>query len=104
MEADAQTKGTELRVDGGATANNFLLQFQSDLFQFPVIRPKVLELTALGAAYLAGLAVGYWESLDELNAQWSEDRTFHPEMDESEVGSLIGNWQKAVKRSQNWID
>ena len=104
MEADARTQGTELRVDGGATANNFLLQFQSDIFQFSVIRPKVLELTALGAAYLAGLAVGYWNDIEELKAQWSEDRTFRPEMKESEVQTLIENWHKAVSRSQNWIE
>ena len=104
MEADAKTEGTELRVDGGATANNFLLQFQADIFQFPVIRPKVLELTALGAAYLAGLAVGYWNDIEELKAQWSEDRTFHPAMEDADVENLIQNWHKAVKRSQNWIE
>jgi glycerol kinase len=69
-------KGKELRVDGGAAVNNLMMQFQSDLFGFNVIRPKMLETTALGAAYLAGLAVGYWESIDELQEQWSIDRVF----------------------------
>lgn len=104
MEADAKTSGTELRVDGGATANNFLLQFQSDVFQFPVIRPKQLELTALGAAYLAGLAVGYWENLEALQNQWSKDKTFTPGREPEEIDQLINNWHKAVSRSRNWIE
>jgi glycerol kinase len=104
MEADAKTKGTELRVDGGATANNFLLQFQSDLFQFPVIRPKMLELTALGAAYLAGLAVGFWKGIEDLKNQWDVDRKFQPSMDEDVVNELTKQWHRAVKRSQNWIE
>jgi len=104
MEADANAKGTELRVDGGATANNLLLQFQADIFKFPVIRPNFLETTALGAAYLAGLAVGFWDSVDELKNQWSVDRLFEPSMEEAEVSNLIGQWHKAVSRSKNWID
>ncbi len=104
MEADAKTEGKELRVDGGATANNFLLQFQSDIFEFPVIRPKQLESTALGAAYLAGLAVGYWENLESLQEQWAKDRTFEPSMDSDQVAHHIGQWHKAVGRSQNWIE
>ena len=104
MEADAKTKGTELRVDGGATANNFLLQFQSDIFQFPVIRPKTLELTALGAAYLAGLAVGYWDSIEALKSQWEIDKKFQPSLDENSVRELTDQWHKAVSRSQNWIE
>ena len=78
MEADFEKKGTELRVDGGAVANNLLMQFQSDIFDFKVIRPKTLETTALGAAYLAGLAIGYWDSVDELQKQWTTDREFYP--------------------------
>ena len=104
MEADANAKGTELRVDGGATANNLLLQFQADIFKFPVIRPNFLETTALGAAYLAGLAVGFWDSVDELKSQWSVDRFFEPSMDEASVNSLIEQWHKAVSRSKNWVE
>ncbi|HMC00219.1 MAG TPA: glycerol kinase GlpK [Flavobacteriaceae bacterium] len=104
MEADANAKGTELRVDGGATANNLLLQFQADIFQFPVIRPNFLETTALGAAYLAGLAVGYWNSIEDLKNQWSIDKVFEPNIEDSEVLSLIMQWHKAVSRSKNWIE
>jgi len=104
MEADANAKGTELRVDGGASANNLLLQFQADIFKFPVIRPNFLETTALGAAYLAGLAVGFWDSVDELKNQWSVDRLFEPSLDDANVNSLIGQWHKAVSRSKNWIE
>lgn len=104
MEADAKTKGSELRVDGGATKNNFLLQFQSDLFGFPAVRPKQLECTALGAAYLAGLAVGYWESLDSLADQWAKDRIFTPSMSRDEAEALLLKWHKAVQRSKNWIN
>ncbi len=104
MEADAKTKGSELRVDGGATANNFLLQFQSDIFGFPVVRPKQLESTALGAAYLAGLAVGYWKSIDSLQNQWAKDRVFKPSMNFKEAEHLIVKWNRAVGRSRNWIE
>lgn len=104
MEADANTKGTELRVDGGATENNLLLQFQADIFKFPVVRPNFLETTALGAAYLAGLAIGFWDSLDDLKNQWSIDRIFKPQLDESEANALIGQWHRAVSRSKNWIE
>lgn len=104
MEADFGKKGTELRVDGGAAVNNLLMQFQSDLFGFKVIRPKTLETTALGAAYLAGLAVGYWKSVDELQQQWFIDREFSPEMPKVEVDELVKNWDKAVGRVGNWIE
>jgi glycerol kinase len=104
MEADFEKKGTELRVDGGAVANNLLMQFQSDLFNFKVIRPKTLETTALGAAYLAGLAIGYWDSIDELQKQWSIDREFSPEMPQEIVTELVRNWDKAVGRAGNWIE
>jgi glycerol kinase len=104
MEADANTHGTELRVDGGASANNFLLQFQADLFQFQVVRPNLLELTAIGAAYLAGLAVGFWGDLEELKSQWEEDKLFNPEMDAATVNNQIRLWHKAVHRSQDWIE
>ena len=104
MEADANAKGTELRVDGGATANNLLLQFQSDIFKFPVIRPKYLETTALGAAYLAGLAVGFWDNIEELQKQWSIDKVFEPKLDEHLAEEYLKLWHKAVSRSKNWID
>ncbi|MFT5668777.1 MAG: glycerol kinase [Vicingaceae bacterium] len=104
MEADFGEKGTELRVDGGAAANNLMMQFQSDLFDFKVIRPKILETTALGAAYLAGLAVGYWDSVDELQEQWSIDHEFNPEMSSDEADKLVYNWHKAVGRASNWIE
>lgn len=104
MEADFEKKGTELRVDGGAVANNLLMQFQSDLFNFKVIRPKTLETTALGAAYLAGLAIGYWDSVDELQKQWTIDREFSPEMPRDTITELVKNWDKAVGRAGNWIE
>jgi len=104
MEADANAKGTELRVDGGATANNLLLQFQADIFKFPVVRPNFLETTALGAAYLAGLAVGFWSTVEDLKNQWSIDRIFKPNLEEDKVNTLIGQWHRAVSRSKNWIE
>jgi glycerol kinase len=104
MEADFGKKGTELRVDGGAATNNLMMQFQSDLFDFKVIRPKTLETTALGAAYLAGLAIGYWKSVDDLQQQWSIDREFNPEMPRNEVGQLVYNWDRAVGRASNWVE
>ncbi|MEN2401669.1 glycerol kinase GlpK [Flavobacterium sp. MC2016-06] len=104
MEADSGNAGKELRVDGGAVVNNLMLQFQSDIFGFKVIRPKTLETTALGAAYLAGLAIGYWESIDELQKQWSIDRVFSPEMPKQEVDKLVQNWNKAVGRTTKWIE
>lgn len=104
MEADSNAKGTELRVDGGATANNLLLQFQADIFEFPVVRPVFLETTALGAAYLAGLSVGFWKSIDELKNQWSVDRIFKPELGENKINNLISQWHRAVSRSKNWIE
>jgi glycerol kinase len=104
MEADANVKGTELRVDGGVTGNNLLLQFQTDIFGFPVVRPNVQEITALGAAYLAGLAIGFWENIEELKTQWSINKTFSPEMKTEKVEELLKQWHKAVSRSANWIE
>jgi glycerol kinase len=104
MEADFGKEGKELKVDGGAAVNNLMMQFQSDLFGSKVIRPKTLETTALGAAYLAGLAVGYWKSVDDLQQQWSIDREFTPEMPKEEVDKLLKNWNKAVGRAGNWIE
>jgi glycerol kinase len=104
MEADAGEKSIELRVDGGAAASNLLMQIQSDLFGFKIIRPKTLETTALGAAYLAGLAVGYWDSVDDIQSQWIIDREFHPKMEKEKVENLLHYWHKAVKCAQNWIE
>ena len=104
MEADAGTQSTELRVDGGASASDMLMQIQSDLFGFKIIRPKTLETTALGAAYLAGLAVGFWESIDEIQSQWIIEKEFTPKEDKSKIDNMVNFWHKAVKRSQAWIE
>ena len=96
MEADAGIPISELRVDGGATVNNFLMQFQSDILQCKVVRPTVTETTALGAAYLAGLATGFWSSREEIAAQWKAERDFAPMMDKSQSLALYSGWQKAV--------
>lgn len=100
MEADSGIPFTTLRVDGGAVANNFLMQFQSDLLNVPVERPEINETTALGAAYLAGLAVGFWESKEEIASHWNLDRKFEPEMEQQEREDLYGGWKKAVKAAQ----
>ena len=102
MESDIHTQPKEIRVDGGAIANNFLMQFQADISRCPVVRPHVLETTALGAAYLAGLAVGYWKDIEELREQWSLDRVFNAEMKQEEADVLLADWHKAVGRSLKW--
>jgi len=102
MEADAKIKLAELRVDGGAAANDLLMQFQADLLGVPVIRPKILETTALGAAYLAGLAVGYWRDESDIAANWRVDRRFEPSMSRDKAATLIAGWQKAVARAKAW--
>lgn len=104
MESDAGISITELRVDGGATINNALMQFQSNMLQVPVLRPKVYETTALGAAYLAGLAVGYWDSVEELQKQWQVDARFTPDMSTENVQQLLKGWRRAVKASIAWAD
>jgi glycerol kinase len=104
MEADAGIPIAELRVDGGATANNLLMQFQSDILQAPVIRPTVVETTALGAAYLAGLATGYWDSVESLQQQWHVDRKFSPTMEQGRVAGLLKGWQRAVKAAIAWAE
>lgn len=104
MESDMGTATTELRVDGGAVANNVLMQFQSDLMGSNVIRPKILETTSLGAAYLAGLAVGYWENIEETKSQWSVDMIFKPQMEERTKEDLVKYWHKAVKRAMGWVE
>ena len=104
MQEDSGIKLSALKVDGGACANNFLMQFQSNVIQVPVQRPVCIETTALGAAYLAGLAVGYWSSKEEVMENWAVSRTFVPEMDEATSKKLIKGWEKAVGRSLKWAD
>jgi glycerol kinase len=104
MQKDSGIKIRELRVDGGATVNDKLMQFQSDLLQSKVVRPKITETTALGAAYLAGLAVKYWGDINEIKQQWQMDRTFSPEIKEGETLSLIKGWHRAVNAARAWAD
>lgn len=102
MEADSGIEIKELRVDGGATVNNILMQFQSDLLNTAVVRPRITETTALGAAYLAGLATGYWKSIDEIQEQWQVERKFVPAMAEEERQGLSNGWEKAVKATMSY--
>ena len=102
MQRDARQPLLELRVDGGATANDLLMQFQADLLGVPVVRPKVTETTALGAAYLAGLAVGFWGSTDEVSANWQVDRRFEPAMPRDAAATRLRQWERAVERSRDW--
>ena len=102
MEADSGISIAELRVDGGATINNALMQFQSDILNTKVIRPKVTETTALGAAYLAGLAVGFWKNVDEIQKQWQVDKVFSSTMSDEKRKELVNGWQRAVKASIAW--
>ena len=102
MNLDSHQRVPELRVDGGATCNDALLQFQADILRIPVVRSQTAETTALGAAYLAGLAVGYWSSRVELSEHWRADRRFEPEMKEKDATELIDRWHEAVQRSRGW--
>ena len=102
MQADARIDLKELRVDGGATRNDSLLQFQADILQIPVVRSRITETTALGAAYLAGLAVGFWQSQAELRHHWQEDKRFEPQMSPAKAEKLKGKWKEAVRRAKNW--
>jgi len=104
MEADSGIRLAELRVDGGAAHNDMLMQFQADLLGVPVVRPKITETTALGAAYLAGLAVGFWKDGEEIGAQWQAERRFEPGMSRDRVESLLAGWRKAVERAKNWAE
>jgi glycerol kinase len=104
MKKDSKIDIKELRVDGGATVNNKLMQFQSDLLQTNVVRPKITETTALGAAYLAGLAVGYWSDLKEIRKQWQVDHIFKPEIVAKETRVLIKGWGKAIKAAEAWSE
>lgn len=103
MEADSGIAVKELRVDGGATSDDLLMQFQTDILGIPLVRPKVRETTALGAAYLAGLAVGFWNSPEDLEKQWQREKEFRPAMDSAKVTELKRNWRKAVERSKGWL-
>jgi glycerol kinase len=104
MNADSGVPLTELKVDGGMVVNDTLMQFQADLLGVDVVRPRVSETTALGAAYAAGLAVGYWSSPREVRENWQEDRRWSPRMDEAERERLYRNWKKAVRRTLDWVD
>ena len=103
MERDSGIAIKELRADGGMVANEFLMQFQSDILDVPVVRPKIAETTALGAAYVAGLAGGYWSGAQELRRNWAEDKRWVSGMEEKERSELYASWQKAVTRSFDWI-
>jgi len=102
MRADSKIELKELRVDGGATANDSLLQFQADVLQIPVVRPRITETTALGVAYLAGLAVGFWVSKEDLKNHWQTDRTFTPRMPQTKIKEIRERWNEAVRRTLDW--
>ena len=104
MTADSGVAITQLRTDGGMVVNELLMQFQSDILGVPVVRPRVIETTALGAAYAAGLAVGYWQSTDDITANWGVDKRWQPAMDDARRDQLYAKWNKAVARSRDWID
>ena len=104
MEKDAGHALSVLRVDGGASVSNFLMQFQSDMIRKPIDRPKMVETTAFGAAFLAGLAVGVWNSMEDITKIRKSDRVFEPVMPEAEAKTLHKNWLRAVDRSLKWIE
>jgi glycerol kinase len=104
MEKDSGIAVKELRVDGGMVANELLMQFQSDILAVPVVRPRVTETTALGAAYAAGLAVGYWSGLADLERNWAVDKRWQPALPAAERDRLYRSWQKAVTRSFDWVE
>ena len=104
MNADSGVPLTSLKVDGGMVVNELLMQFQSDILGVPVIRPVVAETTALGAAYAAGLAVGFWKSEDDIRQNWAKDKEWTPAMDESRRASEYANWKKAVTKTFDWVE
>jgi glycerol kinase len=104
MNKDSGVKLSALKVDGGMVFDELLMQFQSDILGVPVIRPQVAETTALGASYAAGLAVGFWNSLDDLRKNWKVDKTWKPAMDETKRDGLFKGWLKAVQRTFNWVE
>jgi glycerol kinase len=102
MQADSHIKLPELRVDGGAAANDLLMQFQAELLRVPVVRPRILETTALGAAYLAGLAVGFWKDATEISSNWQIERIFEPRMSSDEADHRRRRWNQALSRARDW--
>jgi glycerol kinase len=102
MEADSGVSIQELRVDGGATVNDLLMQIQADILNTKVVRPQIIETTAMGAAYLAGLAVGYWKNVDEIKQQWKLNKAFKP--DAVKTSQLINGWNRAVKAAKLWAE
>jgi glycerol kinase len=104
MNKDSGVDLKALKVDGGMVYNELLMQFQADILGVPVVRPKVAETTSLGASYAAGLAVGFWDNLDDLRANWQVDHTWEPKMDADERARLYKGWLKAVERTFNWVE
>lgn len=104
MEQDSGIRLNSLRVDGGASANNFLMQFQSNLLDAQVVRPKCIETTAMGAAYLAGLATGFWDNIEEVQNLWERERIFAPSISEGAREKLLNGWKKAVKCTRGWAE
>jgi glycerol kinase len=104
MEKDSGVALKSLKADGGMVYNELLMQFQADILDVPVVRPKVAETTALGAAYAAGLAVGFWNNLDDLRANWQIDKTWQPQMSVEQRQTLYHGWKKAVERTFNWVE
>jgi glycerol kinase len=104
MNRDSGVALTHLKVDGGMVANDLLMQIQADLLGVPTIRPRISETTALGAAYAAGLAVGFWSGLDDLRRNWAEDRTWIPQMSSGQRATVLAGWQKAVARTFDWVE
>ncbi|MDN5634883.1 MAG: glycerol kinase, partial [Brevibacterium sp.] len=104
MDLDSGVALTELKVDGGMVANETLMQFQADLLGVPVIRPEVVETTALGAAYAAGIAVKFWNGEDDVKANWREGKRWEPSMGEDKVARVYRLWNKAVEKSKKWVD
>jgi len=102
IKQDSSMAVSELRVDGGASANNLLMQFQADILQVPVVRPKIIETTALGAAYLAGLGVEFWRNRTEVHHAWQAERTFEPQLDRAEAVHRRNRWAEALKRARDW--
>ena len=102
MEADSGIKLAGLKVDGGASANNFLMQYQADVIAERVLRPACIETTAMGAAFLAGLATGFWNSIEEVCLNWAVERVFEPDMDEQTRAARLKGWSKAVRYSFDW--
>ena len=104
MKADSGVALTALKVDGGMVLNELLMQFQADVLGVPVIRPKVAETTALGAAYAAGLAVGFWAEVEDLRANWAKDKEWTPKLDAATRDKEYGLWKKAVTRTFDWVE